>query len=954
MRSSVLIGRDAEREWFEEALAAARAGQGALVLLAGEAGVGKTRLADEVAAASEALALRGAASPAATLPYGPVLGALRGYLRNDPGALASCGPLRGHLALLLPELGPAVVESDRATLFESLRCALATIADRSPAVILLDDLQWSDDATLELLGALADPLRELPILVVGAYRSDEVPRTHPLRGLRNELRRARALRELALGPLDPEGTAALAGQVLGTPLSPALARTVYDRTQGVPFFVEELAGALDSGGRLTAGARGLELAGNGEIPVPETIRDAVLLRAAGLSDAARAAAEAASVAGARFDLELVAALGGDVGLAELLNSGLVTETEPGAGAFRHALARDATYEDVPWPRRRDLHRRLAEALEARGGPGVEVASHWLAAHEGPRALEALLRALDELPRLHAYRDEARAARRALELWPDGEREGERIALLERYARSAELAGDLTEALRAWREAVAARRAQGVGRALADAQRHLAAIYELRGDRERALAARRVAADSFATNGLPGEAAAERLVVAGYLQSAGKHSEAVALARVAGQEAQRAERIDLRARALGLEGVATAKGGELAAGVETVRAGLSLALTHELTPQAAELYQRLGTALETAGDYGGAHEALTTALGLCRTGGADALEHVCLSCVAYVLRELGDWDASVELCHELRAGDVRPDDTLVADGALGAIHAFRGEPARARPLLLRSLDTAARLDVVSMQLDTAASLAYLEDHTGDHDAAAEHCRFVLERWERSEDVHYAVWGLRWAACFFAVDGAGAQARACADALARIAAHTGHPDARAALAHALAETALLDDDPETAAEQIGRALELQATLDIPFERAQIQLRAGVILAAAGEREPALERLAGAYRISRRLGARPLAMQAAEETARLGESVERRLGRRAAAAHDGAGLSRREVEVMRLLAVGRTNREIARELFLSPRTVDAHVRSIFSKLGCRSRVEAAGRAGELGLLV
>jgi DNA-binding NarL/FixJ family response regulator len=124
--------------------------------------------------------------------------------------------------------------------------------------------------------------------------------------------------------------------------------------------------------------------------------------------------------------------------------------------------------------------------------------------------------------------------------------------------------------------------------------------------------------------------------------------------------------------------------------------------------------------------------------------------------------------------------------------------------------------------------------------------------------------------------------------------------------------------------------------------------------VVLAAAGEREPALERLASAYRTARRLGARPLAMRAAEETARLGESVERRLGRRAAATHDGAGLSRREVEVMRLLAVGRTNREIARELFLSPRTVDAHVRSIFSKLGCRSRVEATARAGELGLLV
>ena len=203
--------------WLEEAVGDALEGRGALVLLAGEAGIGKTRLAEEVAAASDALALRGAASPAATLPYGPMLGALRGYLRGAPGALASCGPLQGHLALLLPELGPAVAESDRATLFEALRCALATIAAGSPAVILLDDLQWSDDATLELLGALADPLRELAILVVGAYRSDEVPRAHPLRGLRNELRRGRALRELALEPLDAEGTAALAAEVLGTP-----------------------------------------------------------------------------------------------------------------------------------------------------------------------------------------------------------------------------------------------------------------------------------------------------------------------------------------------------------------------------------------------------------------------------------------------------------------------------------------------------------------------------------------------------------------------------------------------------------------------------------------------------------------------------------------------------------------------------------------------------------------
>ena len=225
--------------------------------------------------------------------------------------------------------------------------------------------------------------------------------------------------------------------------------------------------------------------------------------------------------------------------------------------------------------------------------------------------------------------------------------------------------------------------------------------------------------------------------------------------------------------------------------------------------------------------------------------------------------------------------------------------------------------------------------------------------MLDRWERSEDHHYAVWGLRTGAWVFATGGDLARARACAEALSAIAAGAGHPYALAALAHALGETALQEGDADAAARQFGRALELHADLDAPFERAQIAVRAGVALAAAGERELAAQRLEEAYRAARRLGSRPVANAAADELARLGEPLERRLGRRAAAAHEGAGLSRRELEVMRLVSVGRTNREIARELFLSPRTVDMHVRNILAKLSCRTRTEAASRAAELGLL-
>jgi DNA-binding NarL/FixJ family response regulator len=161
------------------------------------------------------------------------------------------------------------------------------------------------------------------------------------------------------------------------------------------------------------------------------------------------------------------------------------------------------------------------------------------------------------------------------------------------------------------------------------------------------------------------------------------------------------------------------------------------------------------------------------------------------------------------------------------------------------------------------------------------------------------------------------------------------------------------ALVGGDAAGAAQQFTHALDLLGDLGVPYERAESELRAAIALAAAGERGLAIDHLISAYRAARRLGARPLARAAAEELARLGEQVERRLGRRAAGQLEHAGLSRREVEVLRLISVGRTNREIAQALFLSPRTIDMHVRNILTKLDCRSRTEATRRAAELDLL-
>ncbi|HEY1238892.1 MAG TPA: AAA family ATPase [Solirubrobacterales bacterium] len=947
-----LIGRDQECARIGEKVNEAVAGEGGLVLVAGEAGVGKTRLLDEVASSTGAAVLRGAASRDSTPAYGPVVAALRSHLRDHPGALDDCGPLGEHLGLLMPELGPAPESVDTDTLREAVRHALASIAEERGALVILDDLQWSDAATLELLAELGPSLPGTSLLLIGAYRSDELPRDHPLRRTRGELRRRRALDEISLEPLDEPGTAALLERELGGAPSRPLVRAVHDRAQGLPFFVEELAAALSAERRLHSGAGGIEVANGSEVSVPETIRDAVLLRCADLSPEGRAAAEAAAVAGERFELEALVDLAGEAGVGELLELGLIGECGEGNAAFGHSLAREALYSDVPWLRRRELHRKLGERLEARGASAIEVAPHWLGARDEDRARRQLLLAAEEFESVHAYRDAAGMVRQALELWPEGEELDERLAALERHGAWAELAGELADASRAWREASALQRDRGEQAALGAALRRLGRVCALQGDRAGAIEALTAAADAFAASGDPGAAAGDRLAAADFLQFAGRHAASLELSRRAAEEARAASRVDLQSRALAAEGVVLAKRGDFEPGMELVKRGLSLALEHDLTTESVDAYQRLGTVFETAGDYANARDALSSALDLCQIADNREPEAGCVACMAYVLRELGEWPRTIEICRELIEDHEGNGVRTIADGALGYIRGIRGELGPARRHLTAGLELARRLDVFSMQVDCAASLALVADFDSDEDEALERCRFVLGRWEESEDHHYAVWGLRLAASLFAQAGRREEAHACADGLTRIATDSGHGDALAALAHALGEIALADDEPELAAEQLGRAVELHRSLRIPAERAQILHRAGVVRAAAGDRELAIERHAEAYRLARQLGARPLAGRAAAAIEELGESVEQRLGR-SAGDGEGSPLTRRELEVVRLVAEGRTNREIAGELFLSPRTIDMHVRNILAKLDCRSRVEASIKAGEAGLL-
>ena len=328
-------------------------------------------------------------------------------------------------------------------------------------------------------------------------------------------------------------------------------------------------------GRLQAGPRGLELGGDERRPrARHRSRRGADERLARSRDEARAAVEAAAVAGQRFDLHLAGRLASEDGLAELRAPRHPARGGDGRAAFRHALSWEAFYADVPWLRRRALHRQLAEALEAGGGQAMEVATHWLGARDAARARAALVRAVEESEAVYAYRDATAAGRQALELWPGDEDPAARLEVLERYARCAELAGELPEAVKAWRELSAVRSARGERLAFADAQRRLAGRLRAQGRargrvrraarRRRHVRRRRPARRRRARAARDGQPPPRRR----RLRARRSSSRAPPPPRPT-----RAGRADLRARALGLEGVARAKRGEFEAGLETVRDGL---------------------------------------------------------------------------------------------------------------------------------------------------------------------------------------------------------------------------------------------------------------------------------------------------------------------------------------------------------------------------------------------
>jgi DNA-binding CsgD family transcriptional regulator len=921
IRRSVLVGRDAERAGIEAALARCRDGSGGLVLVSGEAGVGKSRLVQEALAGWSSRRLRAAAT-AGGRSFSPLLELLQ--VRDD-------------------ELDDAEV-----------RDRLQRLADAGPTVIALEDLHWADAATLDLLSVLAAAWEDEPLLIVATYRSDQLPRTHPLRRVRTELRRAGRLTEFALRPLAGKETGDLLAGLLGGRPSARLVAAIHTRADGLPFFVEELAATLLESEALRQVDGVLDVAGDAPVPLPESVVDAVLARTEELRRAHPVAVELAAVFGVRVDLPVLATLVPPEDIDGLLDAGLLVEQGAGVATFRHALVRDALYGAISWGRRRGHHVRIARCLAEAGRPPETVAEHWIAAHEYRNARPLLLAAAERNCSLHAYRDAARLAERALDVWPEEDDPDGRIAALERLGECAELCDEHASAAATWSTLARLRHARGDVVGAGEANRRVATACELLGDWPRAVAARESAERAFTAVGAHGEAAEEQLALAARLRSAAHKSRALDYANAAATAAEVADRPDLRARALGLQGAIRAELGQGAPGVKLARQGLALAMGLPFPESAGEALYELASAMEYATDYAAAADTYESAFELCRKHDLTDLGQVCLACMSPVVRLMGDWDRGLSICAEVLGSDDSPPLLrMVAQEESGLIRALRGDGRRARGPLRRAAAFGRSHEVFGMEVGARWGLAMVADLDGDEAAVRREVAALLERYAGKEEWHYALPVLRWVSSCLGERGADEPGEWCHRLLATAATRNSSPKVLSTLAHAGGERSLADGHPAQAAGQFGRAVELLQGITAPYEKALSELRWGVALAADGDRQAAVDKVTSGYRTARQLGANPLARDCVAHLAAMGERVDERLGRLAARSLEPAGLTRRERQVLQLLSEGKTNRQIAADLFVSTRTVDMHVRNVLAKLGCSSRGAAVRRGVELGVL-
>ncbi|WP_051425796.1 helix-turn-helix transcriptional regulator [Jiangella gansuensis] len=961
-----MVGRTVQLVQLRTAFDTAVDGAPATVLLGGEAGVGKTRLVTEFAADAVARGARVVVGQCVDvagdgLSYAPVAGALRDLAAQLGAArlMEVAGPGRSALAGLLPELGvePNDVAAGQGRLFETVTGLLEQAATDQPLVVIIEDLHWADRSTRQLLQFVVRALNSARVLLVGTYRTDEMVRTHPLRTLLAELERIRTVRRVEVPRLTEEEVGEQLAGLIGETPDRGIVRRVHARSEGVPFLVEQLAG-LDAGADL-----------------PESLRDLLLVRVERLSPDAQQLVRLLAVGRTRVGHDLLAAVADrdadtlDASLREAVSANLLRVDGDGY-AFRHALVREVVHDDLLPGEHARLHSRYAATLEERAASGdpagrgvmAEVAHHWSCAHEQEKSFVASLRAATEARATAAHAETQHNLERALELWdrirdPEQQAGVDHVELLARAGSAANNAGEMERALALVDAAVEeAQATPSVG-----AQR-LARLLAFQGNLLGELG--RPGAGELIRRGLdllpaePPTPMRARLMqkLGARMMMEGRLEEAVEVSQQARALAQATGEAEAEFRSHVILGPSQVQLGQVDDGLATLRTAGELAAGR---PEWLVNYHiNLSDALHLLGRYSEAVDVArsgidhTRRIGLVRTLGAMLTGNTIEPLLA-----LGDWDTAGRLIARgieldppgrhgwqilrlqawlaLWRGDVAaatrtadeirhretgrhpgPQYVLALAQTWSEVAIVRGEPDRAWAEIIAAVDASPRpqpgYDLPL--LATAAWALELRGGLGDNGAVDDAAR---------------------------ADAAGLRARL--DAIGDW--------GPAALWRGLADAHLAGLDGP-APDAWTRVLD---EVDAAGGPAHLRPYAGYRLAQAqvtlGDREAAAATLRQAADDADRLGAGLVSGWIAD----LGRRA--RLGSPATAGPDRDGplsaLTDREREVLRLVAAGRSNRQIGAELFISAKTASVHVSNILAKLGVSGRGEAAAVAHRAGLV-
>ena len=1000
LSSPVLIGRAAEMAALDEALGRAERGSPVVVLVGGEAGIGKSRLTAEAAARARTrgdLVLEGGCASLGSgegLPFAPIAEALRGWLRSASRDLveAIIDPTTRELGRLVPELlgdGRDAALPDvppewaQMRLFDAFLVLLERLGERQPVVLVAEDLHWADRSTRDLLSFVARRLRGERVAVLATYRSDELHRRHPLRPWLAEMERLPRVEHLELSRFDAAEVEALVAAIRGTGVPLALVEAIDRRSEGNPFFAEELlaAGTADSG------------------VLPARLRDVLLGRIGSLSKPAGRLLTAASVAGGSVDDDLLqSVLDVDtLGLADALDEAIAssvlvrTGSDPAAGtyAFRHALLGEAVYDEILASERRRLHGAYAAGLAARATPdGAAGASHLAAlafhaeaAGEIALALRASIAAARASAAASAFFEAASAYERAVGLWdlvpaPDRPPGEDHVELLFETSGAFMTAQEPTRARDVAQLAVAA--VDPVGEPLRSARlvERLAWATYLIGDLASGTRLLQEVAARFEGEPPSPEGAGCLASLATFTFYGGRYRTAVDIAEDAISMSRDAGADGRAVEAMGALGAALAVVGDCERGLRVLREALDEARALGDPIPIGMAYLGLASTLY---DCDALEESVE--VGIDGSAWARGLRIPGFSGMAVEgLVPLGRWREAEAIVAEIPPGAEGSGAHWNAVFA-GIIATRAGRLPEAHALLAGARDASGLLTDTAFAGNLAGGLIELALIEGRVDDARKSVDEGLLWLAGADDVRFRARIMRLGVSVEADAAAIGRARrdgAAASAATELglerltrlrellaphaAAGSVFDEARGNLGFAEAEATRLLDRPDPAAWEAAAGPFLAPRR--PYELAWCRYRqAEAMLALRVPRSEVSSVLGDAWIIAGEIGAEPLTetIRGLATIARLDlpSSSGATLGSDSPIEPqtddeviDPFGLTAREREVLALLADGQTNRRIADTLFISESTASVHVSNIIGKLGVANRVEAAAVAVRSGL--